>query len=144
MVAVERGITLTNVAPLDAQVRGTTHQLILILGNLIDNALRYSPHEGLLELRSSLQAGWVTIEVRDEGPGLPADELERVFERFYRSPGDDTRGNGLGLATVRALVQQLGGRVWLENRTDRSGLVAHVSLPVADGPRRQTSSSNSS
>ncbi len=144
MVAVERGITLMNVSTVEVQVNGSMHQLILILGNLLDNALRYSPHGGLLELRSSSTPGWVTIELRDEGPGLPADELGRVFERFYRPPGDDTRGNGLGLATVRALVQQLGGRVWLENRVDRSGLVAHVKLPVVDSPRSPTSPSSSS
>ncbi|MGH8265313.1 MAG: ATP-binding protein [Steroidobacterales bacterium] len=130
MVAVEKGVTLTNVAPVNAQVRGSTHQWILILGNLLDNGLRYSPRGGVLEIRSSVKDGSVTVEIRDEGRGLPAEELDRVFERFYRSPNDDTRGNGLGLATVRALLQQIGGRVWLENRKDRKGLVVFVRVPV--------------
>ena len=130
MVAVERGVTLTNVAPVNVPVRGSMHQWILILGNLLDNGLRYSPRGGVLEIRSSLKDGSVTIEISDEGRGLPPEERERVFERFYRSPNDDTRGNGLGLATVRALLQQIGGRVWLENRPDRRGLVAFVRVPV--------------
>lgn len=144
MVAAERGITLTNDSPVDARVRGSPHQLILILGNLLDNALRYSPRGSLVEMRSSLDAGRVLIEVRDEGPGLPAGELDRVFERFYRSPNDETHGNGLGLATVRALVQQIGGQVWLENRVDHSGLAARVYLPVAEGPQGSNTSGLSS
>lgn len=131
-VAAERGVTLRRAAPVNAQIRGSSHQLILILGNLLDNALRYAPRDSSIELLSHVDAHTVHLQVRDDGPGLPAEELERVFERFYRAPADSTEGNGLGLATVAAVVERLGGRAWLENRTDHTGLVANVSLPRAD------------
>ncbi|MBS0388576.1 MAG: sensor histidine kinase, partial [Proteobacteria bacterium] len=75
----------------------------------------------------------VQIEIRDEGPGLEPDQFDRVFERFYTVPGRSDAGNGLGLATVETVVKQLGGRVGLRNRGDRSGLVARVLLRRAPG-----------
>ena len=58
--------------------------------------------------------------------------MERVFERFYRAPGDVSNGSGLGLSTVDSIVRQLGGSVWLENRTDATGLIAIVTLPIVE------------
>lgn len=111
-------------------VPGNPHRLGLILGNLVENAIRYSPVGGAVSLRTSIAAGRARIEVWDEGVGLAPAELERVFERFYRAPGDTSNGSGLGLSTVDSIVRQLGGSVWLENRTDTSGLIAIVTLPV--------------
>ena len=111
-------------------VPGNSRRLGLILGNLVENAIRYSPAGSPVSIRSSVAGGRVRIEVWDEGVGLPPSELERVFERFYRAPGDTSNGTGLGLSTVDAIVRQSGGSVWLENRTDTSGLVAIVTLPV--------------
>jgi signal transduction histidine kinase len=128
-IAAEKGITLAPSAAPDAEIRGSAQQLILILGNLLDNALRYTKPGGTVELHGRVDAGSVHFEVRDAGAGLPEEELRRVFERFYRAPGDDTEGSGLGLATVATVVEHMGGRVWLENRRDRQGLVAHVTLP---------------
>jgi two-component system, OmpR family, sensor kinase len=116
----------------DAFVRvpGSLRGLGLILGNLVENAIRYAPAGTAVSVRSSVAGGRARIEVWDEGVGLPPSELERVFERFYRAPGDTSNGSGLGLSTVDTLVRQFGGSVWLENRTDTSGLVAIVTLPV--------------
>ena len=111
-------------------VPGNPRRLGLILGNLVENAIRYAPAGTAVSLRASVAGGRARIEVWDEGVGLPPQELERVFERFYRAPGDASNGSGLGLSTVDSIVRQLGGSVWLENRTDTSGLVAIVSLPV--------------
>jgi signal transduction histidine kinase len=111
-------------------VPGNSRQLGLILGNLVENAIRYSPAGRPVSIRSSVAGGRARIEVWDEGVGLPPSELERVFERFYRVPGDTSNGTGLGLSTVDTIVRQLGGSVWLENRTDTSGLVAIVTLPA--------------
>ena len=111
-------------------VPGTPRRLGLILGNLVENAIRYSPVGGAVSLRTSVAGGRARIEVWDEGVGLPPTELERVFERFYRAPGDTSNGSGLGLSTVDSIVRQLGGSVWLENRADTSGLIAIVTLPV--------------
>ena len=71
-----------------------------------------------------------SIEISDEGEGLPPEELGHVFERFYRGSGSDSGGSGLGLATVASLVRQVHGEITLRNRSDRSGLVATVLLPL--------------
>jgi two-component system sensor histidine kinase KdpD len=78
-----------------------------------------------------VEEGLARIQVWDEGCGLPPQDLERVFERFYQAPGAQSNGSGLGLATVETLVRQLGGNVILENRHDRTGLIATVTLPLA-------------
>lgn len=111
-------------------VPGNPRRLGLILGNLVENAIRYSPVGGAVSLRTSVVGGRARIEVWDEGAGIAPAELERVFERFYRAPGDASSGSGLGLSTVDSIVRQLGGSVWLENRADTSGLIAIVILPV--------------
>jgi len=135
-VARAREIELTVDAHTSARVYGNARRLTLIVGNLLDNAVRYTPPGGDVRVRGALDEGAARIEVWDEGCGLPPHELERVFERFYRAPGDESSGSGLGLATVEALVRQLGGRIVLRNRDDRSGLVATVTLPLA--PRTET------
>jgi signal transduction histidine kinase len=114
-----------------ARVYGNARRLTLIFGNLLDNSLRYTPVGGHIRIRASAVRGVARVEVWDEGCGLPPSELERVFERFYRAPGSESTGSGLGLATVDALVRQLGGQVVLENRVDHTGLVAIVTLPLA-------------
>jgi signal transduction histidine kinase len=111
-------------------VPGSPRRLGLILGNLVENAIRYSPAGAAVSIRTCVAGGRVRIEVWDEGVGIAPTELERVFERFYRAPGDTSNGSGLGLSTVDSIVRQLGGSVWLENRADTSGLIAIVTLPV--------------
>ncbi len=113
-----------------ASVRADSRRLLLILGNLVDNALRYTPPGGEIELWARRAADAVQIEVQDQGPGLPTAELTRVFEPFYRVAGDPGGGSGLGLATVANLVKELGGDVRLRNRHDRSGLLASITLPL--------------
>jgi two-component system, OmpR family, sensor kinase len=125
------GVTLDLSGRSEGVIRGAPRHLILICSNLLDNALRYTRSGGKVELRTDNSEGGLSIEVWDEGPGLPENELERVFERFYRAPGDGSTGSGLGLATVETLVRQLGGRISLRNRADRSGLIARVVLPLA-------------
>lgn len=125
------GIQLRLEARSEAQVPGDTRFLALLLNNLIDNAIRYTPSGGTVVLDTRVEAGGSHIRMIDEGPGLPESELNKVLERFYRAPGNTIEGSGLGLAVVRGIADRLGGRAWLENRNDRSGLVAHVWLPNA-------------
>ncbi len=131
-IAQSAGVDLS--ISLDAEIRvsGDRRSVLLIAGNLIDNALRHSPKGGRAVLQSRIEAAVAVIQIIDEGPGLPPGELDRVFERFYRVPGDPTEGSGLGLSAVYAGVQCLGGSVSLRNRNDRSGLIARVCLPVAN------------
>jgi two-component system OmpR family sensor kinase len=134
-LAAARGVRVELQPDADADLPGELGRLLLIVGNLFENAVRHSPPGGLVQLRSQLVGSAVEIEVVDEGPGVPAGELERVFERFYRASSATEGGSGLGLATARAIAARLGGRVSLANRTDRSGLVARVWLPVNPAPR---------
>ncbi len=113
-------------------VPGNARRISLIFGNLLDNAIRYSPPGGSVHVRSSVVGGRARVEIWDEGSGLAPQELERVFERFYRAPGDKSNGSGLGLSTVDSIVRQLGGSVWLENRADANGLIAIVTLPIVE------------
>jgi two-component system, OmpR family, sensor kinase len=129
--AQAKGMEIELEASSAARVYGNTRRLTLIFGNLIDNSLRFTPTGGRIRIRSCLADQRVRVEVWDEGGGLAPEELGRVFERFYQATDSEGSGSGLGLATVDALVKQLGGEVRLENRLDRSGLLAIVTLPVA-------------
>jgi two-component system OmpR family sensor kinase len=125
-----------------ARVYGNARRLTLIFGNLLDNSLRYTPVGGHIRIRAAVKEGLAQIQVWDEGCGIPPQDLERVFERFYRASGAESNGNGLGLATVETLVRQLGGSVVLENRVDHPGLVATVTLPLAPRPPSADTSSS--
>ncbi|MGJ5206352.1 DUF4118 domain-containing protein [Bradyrhizobium sp. HKCCYLR20261] len=103
-----------------------------VLFNLLDNAAKYAPAGTTIELRSRRDGAWVVLDVRDEGDGIPPDEVEHVFDKFYRvQKGDQVRpGTGLGLAISRGFVEAMHGRMTAGNRTDRSGAVLTIRLPV--------------
>jgi signal transduction histidine kinase len=130
--ALAGGVELDVESNAPVAVPGNARRIALIFGNLLDNAIRYSPARARVQVRSSIVAGRARVEIWDAGIGLPPQELERVFERFYRAPGDSSNGSGLGLSTVDSIVRQLGGSVWLENRTDATGLIAIVTLPIIE------------
>lgn len=107
-------------------VRGATGDLRSLLDNLIENALRYTPEGGVVDVRLINDHGRPAVEVVDTGPGIPADLLPRVFDRFFRVPGNGTNGSGLGLSIAQAAAQRCGLKLTLRNREDRSGLIARV------------------
>ena len=101
-----------------------------VLLNLLSNALNYSQPGDTLELVLQEEAGCPIFRMIDAGPGLPADKLETIFERFQRVDAEqNSGGNGLGLAICRSIVQRHGGRIRALNRSDRSGLIVEVRLP---------------
>ena len=105
-----------------------------LLLNLATNAIRVSPAGGTVEVESSLNDGFWRLAVSDDGPGLPPDQLERIFERFVRFPTADTRtgqetGQGLGLAICRSIATLHGGTIRAENRPGRTGLRVVAELP---------------
>lgn len=109
--------------------------VVEVLVNLLDNAEKYSPpgEEIFLEVRAEQTE--VTISVRDCGPGLPAEVIERVFDKFYRTDSSDSQvayGYGLGLYVCRRLVEAQGGRIWAENHPD-GGAIFSFTLPVWQG-----------
>ncbi|MEO0307092.1 MAG: HAMP domain-containing sensor histidine kinase [Gloeomargarita sp. GMQP_bins_120] len=114
--AQERDLTLVTqpIAP-DLTVRADAHALREVISNLLDNSLKYTPAGGRIEVGAEAVGDRVVIWVADNGPGIPPEEQERVFERHYRGKAlaQTTPGNGLGLAVVKELVTQMGGRVVL-------------------------------
>jgi two-component system, OmpR family, sensor histidine kinase TctE len=82
-----------------------------MLGNLVDNAIHYTPAGGRVTVRVRTESGRTVLEVEDDGPGIPPEEREKVFERFYRMPGGSPQGCGLGLAIVREIAQGHGATV---------------------------------
>ncbi|MBV9461461.1 MAG: sensor histidine kinase KdpD [Bradyrhizobium sp.] len=108
-----------------------------VLFNLLDNAAKYSPPDTTISIRSFRERDSVTLQVIDEGEGIPPTELESVFDKFYRvQKGDHVRpGTGLGLAISRGFVEAMHGRITAANRADRSGAVLTIRLPVPSGAR---------
>jgi len=103
------------------------------LFNLLDNAAKYAPAETTISIRGWRDKDCVTLQVLDEGEGIPRSELDKVFDKFYRAQkGDHVRpGTGLGLAIARGFIEAMGGTISASNRTDRSGAVLTISLPAA-------------
>jgi two-component system sensor histidine kinase KdpD len=104
-----------------------------VLVNLLDNAAKYSPPGSRIAISAAGDGRKVELTVSDEGLGIPAEELERVFEMFHRvNKGDRQRaGTGLGLSICRGFVEVLGGTIHAANRTDRSGAVFTITFPEA-------------
>lgn len=100
-----------------------------VFDNLIDNAVRYAPEGGVVDVRLHEVDGHAVVDVVDNGPGIPPALLERVFDRFFRVSGAPVGGSGLGLAIAQAAALRHGLRIELSNRGDGPGLVARVHLP---------------
>lgn len=109
-------------------------KIIQVLVNLLSNAVKHSPEGSTVTLRCLLpEVGGVRFEVEDQGPGIPAGDLERIFERFQQLDGvDDRTGTGLGLTISREIVERHGGRIWAAAGRARGALFA-VELPAAPG-----------
>jgi signal transduction histidine kinase len=125
---VELRIESDSLPPIDAD----PDRLRRALTNLVDNALRYTPPEGRVTLHAEGRPGAVRISVRDTGSGIPAEELPRVFERFYqvdKSRAGNGHGSGLGLAIVREIATAHGGDVLVESQPG-SGSEFTITLPI--------------
>ncbi|HET7879693.1 MAG TPA: sensor histidine kinase KdpD [Acetobacteraceae bacterium] len=103
-----------------------------VLFNLLDNAGKYAPTGSLISIKAWHDGRQIGIQVLDEGSGIPLEDLERVFDKFYRVGGADRRraGTGLGLAICRGFVEAMGGRIVASNRTDRTGAAFTITLPA--------------
>jgi two-component system phosphate regulon sensor histidine kinase PhoR len=118
-----------------AAVEGDARALEHVLSNLVDNAVKYCPPGTRVVVSASLEGDRVHLVVGDTGPGIPAEHLARVFERFYRVDAGRSRelgGTGLGLSIVKHMVEAMRGRVWVESEVGR-GSTFTVSLPHAGG-----------
>jgi two-component system sensor histidine kinase ChvG len=118
------------------RVSGREGPISQVFRNLIDNASSFSPPDGVVRVSLRREGRHALVSVEDEGPGIPADNLETIFERFYtaRPKGQAFGGHsGLGLSIARQIVRAHNGRVWAENRADAQGAIVGarfvVSLP---------------
>lgn len=115
-----RGITLNAEAPPDLVLEADHNRLRQVLANLVDNAIKYTPQGGRVELRADAAGGGVEVRVSDTGAGIPEDELPRIWDRLFR--GDRSRsekGLGLGLSLVKAIVEAHGGEVSVTSSVGR-------------------------
>ncbi len=129
--AERAGLTLTvEVAADTPEVRGDAARLEQVLVNLIHNALKFTPSRGSITLTAENDGPYVRFAIRDTGAGIPEDDLERIFERFYKA--DRARsggGTGLGLSIARHIVEAHGGRIWAESR-ESQGSTFFFTIPV--------------
>ena len=135
-LAEERRVRLSTQLQPQVSLRGDRAQLGLLLSNLIDNALRHTPAKGAVCVRLNATESRATTAVADTGEGIPAGELPRIFERFYRvdkARARRTGGTGLGLAIVRHVAEAHGGTVRVDSELGR-GSTFTVSLPLAGPP----------
>jgi two-component system, OmpR family, sensor kinase len=133
-LADARKIDLGISASQPAYVLGDPEALRTLVRNLVDNAVRYAPVGGTVDLsvHDSDEPGsrhGAVLRVVDTGPGIPADERQRVFDRFYRPPGTSPPGSGLGMAIVKAIADAHGASIKLDNAPSASGLAVTVSFP---------------
>lgn len=116
----------------DAQVWASELDLAATVRNLVDNAIRYTPQGGRVDLSVAVSDGTATLRVQDNGPGIPLVERERVFDPFYRVLGSTQTGSGLGLSIVQAIAQRIGAQIRLDfsDPVAQTGLCVTVILPV--------------
>ncbi|HZR43730.1 MAG TPA: ATP-binding protein, partial [Ktedonobacteraceae bacterium] len=109
-------------------------QIDQVLTNLIENAVRYTPADTPIEIAAQVVDEQIMVSIADHGPGIPPEDLERIFDKFYRvsgatGRGTSTMGSGLGLAVCRGLIEAHGGQIWAENRPG-GGAIFRFTLPL--------------
>ncbi len=134
-MAVENGLDLGVSAEESAVVLGHPEALRVLVGNLVDNAIRYT-NSGRIDVETHVQGADVLLVVSDTGCGIPPEDRERVFDRFYRRDSGDTTGSGLGLAIVQKLAQRYGGQVDFDDGAAGRGLRVAVRFPAAADAHR--------
>jgi len=126
-VVIER-VFEKDLPPVKADAEKTTW----VLNNFLMNAIKYSSEEQKVILRIYRKEGNVVFSVTDQGPGIPAEYQEKVFDRFFKVPGSKAGGTGLGLAISREFIEAQGGQIWVESEYGK-GSCFGFSLPLAGG-----------
>ncbi|HEV7815861.1 MAG TPA: ATP-binding protein [Janthinobacterium sp.] len=129
-LAQARGIDLGLHHAEEAPVAGQADGLIILLRNLVDNAIKYTPSGGTVDIEVRATPLHVLLAVEDSGPGIPPEERERVFSRFYRVPGSEASGSGLGLAIIQAIAERHGAKLALGDSPRLGGLRVSVEFPL--------------
>src|SRR5437867_8638071 len=103
-----------------------------IIVNLVENASKYSPQDSEITIRGVIEGSALTVSVKDQGPGIPPNELSRVFDKFYRGTSRSVKskgGTGMGLAISRGIIEEHGGKIWAASPSG-SGAIFSFRLPV--------------
>ena len=130
-IAAARHVDLGMGATEPVMLSGRPDDLRLLFGNLIDNAIRYTPADGTVDVSVRRGQGTVTVEIIDTGCGVAPADIPRLFERFFRAAPDDAEGSGLGLSIAASIARQHGFEIEIENRKEEKGLrVSVTQLPV--------------
>jgi two-component system phosphate regulon sensor histidine kinase PhoR len=135
-LANDKDVRLEDHLPEDGvYVQADSEQLAQVFRNLLENGIKYSPQGGTLNVTSRLSSDMATFQVKDDGPGIPILAQQRIFERFYRvekDRSDHTGSTGLGLAICRHIIQNHGGRIWVESppHGESSGSAFFFTLPA--------------
>ncbi|EOZ7500405.1 sensor histidine kinase, partial [Enterobacter hormaechei] len=127
-LASGRRIEFEFIADDEIHITGIRERLVSLIDNLIENAVKYSPEGGRIEVQLQSRDKSAQLRVLDAGPGIPVELRERVFDRFFRDPNQTQSGSGLGLAIVKAVTQQHNGRVNLSTSAE-GGLMVTVDFP---------------
>ena len=119
----------------DAQVLVSELDMIAIVKNLVDNAIRYTPEGGRIDMSISTAEGRAALSIQDNGPGIPLMERERVFDPFYRTLGSDQVGSGLGMSIVKTISDRIGAEIQLgfSDEAKGFGLCVWILIPLASG-----------
>ncbi|OON61140.1 two-component sensor histidine kinase [Massilia sp. KIM] len=127
-VAAAKGVDVGVQQADAASVDGQPDALQILLRNLVDNAIKYTPAGGTVDISVLAEGDTVVVRVEDSGPGIPVEERERVFDRFYRVAGSEAAGSGLGLAIIKAIAERHGATLTLGQSERLGGLAASVAF----------------
>lgn len=130
-LAGHRDIDLGMVRDDAATIRANADDLRTLIGNLIDNAVRYTPRGGKVDISVTASAGEARVSILDDGPGIAESALPRVFDRFFRAANNETEGSGIGLAIVKLIAEREAAEIAIANRRDGHGLIATVAFSLA-------------
>lgn len=137
--AIHKNITLTfETSDSINSIVGDPTQIKSAVSNLVDNAIQYSPEGGVIQVNVAENDGEIIVQVQDEGPGISAEDLPHIFEKFYRGTNgmQNAEGVGLGLALVRSIVKAHGGDVWVESQPGQGSIFA-LRLPTLPALRNK-------
>jgi len=128
-LAAKRHVNFEATVQDGATVRADPARVSQIVGNLVGNALKFTPEKGSVKLRATPVDKNIVFQVVDDGPGIPADNMSHLFDNFWQARKSDRRGVGLGLAIAKGLVEAHGGKIWVESSVDH-GSTFSFSLPI--------------
>jgi two-component system OmpR family sensor kinase len=129
--ALDKEIELDLSGSDSAMIKGNADMLGILLRNLVDNAIRYTPRKGQVNVTLEVEQSRVRLEVTGSGPGIPEQERQRVFDRFYRILGSDAAGSGLGLSIVKRIADCHGASLTLGDVEQGAGLKVSMAFSLS-------------